>query len=307
MNTVIACNNDLTVVIATYHGESFLNDTIINALATNPAQLIISDDASNDNTKQIIKNFADCYTDKILYLHNSKNLGLTKNWNRAIALVETPYCLKLDHDDFVFPKYVSSAMTFLRSNPNIGIIAGKGVAAESGCKMKEIYESFLIDTDTDVLPGILTYSTDKACEFVLQWQPYACSSSTIYNMEAWHTVKGFDEKLTYCNDREIWFRIAEKFDIGFYDEIGAIQRIHTSNFTKFITKNDRVCFEYDYMFNKAYLNWKCSMLKPLFRKNLLIVGKAYLGSAWRSLPNKPAEAPYRAFKGIMTLAKALAL
>jgi len=298
------CIDDLTVVIATYNGQSFIRETIENALLINPSKIIISDDASTDDTSKIISGFVKRLPGKVLYMRNEINLGLTRNWNHAIGCVETPYCLKLDHDDLVLARYVESAIEFFRSNRDVGIIAGKGLPVESASITAEEYKKLIDEPESWGPANISIYAGDLACKFVLKWNPYAFSSSTIYKIDAWRKVHGFDERLSYCNDREIWFRIAEKFKIGFYDGLSGIQRIHKWNFTKSVKKNEMMCFEFDHMFSCALKFWNNSSLKPLFRKNLLIVGKAYLGSAWRILLDRPSEVPLRVRKGIATLVKA---
>lgn len=298
-------HNDLTIVIATHNSEKFIRDTIVNALAAAPAKIIISDDASLDDTERIVNSCVSLYPEKILFIKSETNVGLTNNWNRALSFVDTTYCLKLDHDDLIFPGYVSAAADFLRKNEAVGIIAGKSLKVESGDLNPKAYNYFERCFEDATNVDIIGYAGIEACKFILRWEPYAFSSSTIFRMTAWNNVAGFDVRLSYCNDREIWFRIAECFDIAFYGGLSGIQRLHASNFTKTVVRNDRACIEFDYMFTKALSRWGAPELKQLFRKKLVIVGKAYLGSAWRCLPTRASEIPYRVFKAITTLARAL--
>ena len=292
---------ELTIVIASYNSDRFIEDTLHSALDCKPGRIIIADDASSDDTLNITKRIMKDRYASFSIISNPTKKGLTKNWNGAITRVTTPYCLKLDHDDIIIPAYVQDAVDFLRNNPCVGIIAGK--AQVFSCKDVSPCQTIEKATDDKSKISIRTFSGTDACKMILAWNPYACSSSTIYKISAWNSVGGFDERLCYCNDREIWFRLALNHDISFYCGVAALQRIHEDNFTKVMRKKDLICYEFDRMFTKASKMWTNKELQVEFQKAFRDVSRTYFGSAIRSMTRRPWEVPCRIGRGLMALGK----
>lgn len=295
----MSANVDLTVVIATFNGAAFIESAITSALEARPLRVIVADDASTDDTVAIVTRIMRAEP-ALELLKGQANVGVSRNWNRAIRGVATEYCLKLDHDDKIVPAYVDLALAYLRAHPSVGIIA----AMDQGGQPADRAPSETMQQG----PGdIREYSGDAACAFVLRWDPYACSSSTIYRKAAWDSVDGFDERLNYCNDREIWFRLAASWHIAFHFGIGAIRRLHAGNFTEVVRAQQKISVEYDHMFRQALKIWPARSLRALFAKSFLVVARGHLGSARRLATIAPAAVPRRLVSGARAFFLALRL
>ena len=69
------------ILLATYNGEKYLNEqleSILNQTYKNFV-VLISDDASQDNTANIIRKYMEEFPDKIYYLGNDKKGGAVKS------------------------------------------------------------------------------------------------------------------------------------------------------------------------------------------------------------------------------------
>ncbi|MCU0422053.1 MAG: glycosyltransferase [Bacteroidia bacterium] len=88
----------VSVCMATYNGEKHILKQINSILQQfNPKdELIIVDDASNDNTIQVIKNISD---NRIRLHVNDANKGVTKTFERALKLVQNNIVFLSDQDD----------------------------------------------------------------------------------------------------------------------------------------------------------------------------------------------------------------
>ncbi|MGD0013240.1 MAG: glycosyltransferase [Bryobacteraceae bacterium] len=290
---------DLTVVIATYNSSAFIRDTIASALACAPATVIIADDASADDTLSVVRSSFTSPAPNLILLTAPKNIGLTRNWNRAIQQVDTAYCLKLDHDDLALPAYVREAIQFMRTSEDVAIIAGRAGDIPDGVALDS-----LLDRTPE--PGCITrLAGTAACRMVLDWAPYPCSSSTIYRTAAWREVGGFDTRLSYCNDREIWFRLAARRPIAFCNDVGALVRIHESNYTKEILASERVPYECEHMFRSAYTIWRGTGVDRAFAGKFRAVAKNYIGSALRVAAARPIEVPARLYAACRTMAQSI--
>lgn len=93
-------NKLVSIAMTTYNGEKFIKkqlDSIINQTYKN-LEIIICDDGSTDKTIDIIKEYQK--KDKRIKLYiNEKNLGFSKNFEKAISLCKGDYIALSDQDD----------------------------------------------------------------------------------------------------------------------------------------------------------------------------------------------------------------
>lgn len=90
----------VSVVMCTYNGERFLHPQIGSILSqTWPhLELIIVDDASSDNTVQILEEYSR-KDSRVKYYVNKKNLGYNKNFEKAMLLANGDHIAPCDQDD----------------------------------------------------------------------------------------------------------------------------------------------------------------------------------------------------------------
>lgn len=93
-------NTSVAVVVATYNGASFLLAQLesIAQQTHKPAQIIIVDDASSDDTIRIANNFAAAYPE-VLVVQNETRLGYIKNFEKGMLLATASYVALSDQDD----------------------------------------------------------------------------------------------------------------------------------------------------------------------------------------------------------------
>ena len=96
--------------------ESFLRQTRL------PDELVICDDRSTDKTVEILKNFA-ADAPFPVYLHiNEKNLGSTKNFEKAISLCQGDLIFLSDQDDVWHKEKLEKFVAAFASDEQIGLV-----------------------------------------------------------------------------------------------------------------------------------------------------------------------------------------
>lgn len=97
----------VSIAMATYNGERYLREQFDSILAqTIPFyELIICDDASTDGTWDILLEYAnmDC---RIKVFRNLQNIGVTKNFERAIKKCSGEFIAFSDQDDIWLPDHL---------------------------------------------------------------------------------------------------------------------------------------------------------------------------------------------------------
>jgi len=96
-----ATSKTVSGVLATHNGASYIEEQIrsISNQTLTPLELIVSDDASSDNSLQIVEDvLADCdFTIKIN--RNVKPLGFRDNLQQASLLAQADFIAFCDQDD----------------------------------------------------------------------------------------------------------------------------------------------------------------------------------------------------------------
>jgi glycosyltransferase involved in cell wall biosynthesis len=112
----------VSVCIPSYNGAPFIGETIQSVLNSEyrNIEVIISDDASNDGTVEIIESVHD---QRIRLYQNEHNEGPVRNWNRAAVRATGEYVSLLNHDDLYGQFWLVFAMHHLERNSHIGWVS----------------------------------------------------------------------------------------------------------------------------------------------------------------------------------------
>src|SRR5580698_1985958 len=99
----------LSVALCTYNGERFLPEQLasIREQSRLPDELVICDDASADQSVAIATRFAERAPFPVRIEANSRNLGSTPNFARAIELCNGDAIVLSDQDDVWLPDKLS--------------------------------------------------------------------------------------------------------------------------------------------------------------------------------------------------------
>lgn len=94
----------LSICIPTYNREHFLRvllDSIIEQVNSDEVQIAISDNASDDQTMELVKNMQLIYPN-IVYFRWQQNMGADRNYLKAVEISSGDYCWLMGSDDY-FP------------------------------------------------------------------------------------------------------------------------------------------------------------------------------------------------------------
>ncbi|MBS1846960.1 MAG: glycosyltransferase family 2 protein, partial [Actinobacteria bacterium] len=100
----------VTCVIGAYNHAKYVVEALDSAFAlTYPnLRIIIYDDASTDNTQQVIRDhLAATGRDDVLFVAHEQNKGLCASLNEMLALVNSDYVAFISADDLQVPERLS--------------------------------------------------------------------------------------------------------------------------------------------------------------------------------------------------------
>lgn len=207
---------EITVLMAVYNAEAYLRDaieSILNQTFRNFEFLIIND-GSTDASKSIISAYKD---PRIRLLDNPQNIGLTATLNCGLSHITTPLVARQDADDMSHPQRLEKQVTFLKDHSQIALVGSQGYNIHANGNKKEFMYRALEDLS-------------------IRWEFLYFNSfihtAVTFRKDIIHTqLGGYDEKVHYCQDYELWSRVMRNHPVANLPEPLINRRVHDASMT----------------------------------------------------------------------------
>lgn len=122
-------DSSVTTIILAYNHELYISQTIESALMQDydgGHRILISDDCSSDRTREIIRYYAEKYSDVITDISNDVNKGFSGNLKYCLEHVSSRYVEILEGDDYYLsPDKVKTQAKVLSSHPGYMMVFSK--------------------------------------------------------------------------------------------------------------------------------------------------------------------------------------
>lgn len=106
----------ISIALATFNGGAYLQEQL-ESLASQelyPFELVVSDDGSNDQTIELVKNFKRVAPFQVTLLQNCKRLGYGLNFLRAASVCAGDYIAFCDQDDVWLPQKIARISSIIQ-------------------------------------------------------------------------------------------------------------------------------------------------------------------------------------------------
>lgn len=211
----------INLLMPTYNMGKFIAGAVNSALSQtfSDFELIIVDDASQDNTETIIRQFKD---PRIKFVKNERNLGPIGNFNKCLSLADADFIVFLHADDMLKPNMLEKSYNLLKNNAEIGFSFSPCEIIDENNKYLYLNKPF---AENFILPGEEMYKRHLYCNFVL-------FPSVLVRKKCLEAVKGFNENFIYTADWDLWLRIESlPVSVAYFSEPLAKYRIHSQSGT----------------------------------------------------------------------------
>lgn len=207
----------VSVIIPTYNRARFIKEALDSAIKQTykDIEIIVVDDGSIDDTKDILSQYIKKYPDRVMYFYQ-KNKGVSYARNLGIRKARGEYIAFLDSDDIWLQNKLEEQIREIKKNIEYGLVCSYvEMIDESGAEIFKIlpgsYGSNIKDVflnDIIITPTVLT---KKSC--LLE-------------------VGGFNEQLIVGEDYDLWLRIVTKYKFFMIPEILARVRRHKNRLSE---------------------------------------------------------------------------
>ena len=225
----------LSVCIPTWNAESQLARTLESLLAQPcpDLELIVCDDASDDATLEIARNF----DDPRLHVHeHAERLGLAGNWNRALSYASGDTLCLFGQDDVAYPDWASTLTGLLDAEPEADLAFGRRDFVFDDEASREALEPFFNDEYPRKLApfyariGQLVPSeliVEEAMRFNFEINLIGEPSFVAFRRRHPAVAAGFAEDLGQLIDWEFWTRFFLAGPIAHSDKTIGAYHLHS--------------------------------------------------------------------------------
>lgn len=224
----------VSIVIPTHNSAQYIAQTLesIQQQEFRDWEVLIIDDGSTDDTAETIEPFL---SDRIRYQAIERFGGPSKPRNVGVRDSQGEFVALFDSDDLMLPGKLSRSVELLGRCPELGLAftdfqAMTDAGEPTPGRYLDRYDRFHqlrkqpVDDVSSVIAPEVAYEGLFFAHFI-------GTSSAMIRRSTLEQVGPFDESLTNGDDRDMWFRIAQRYSVGYVDIPGHYYRVRGTSIT----------------------------------------------------------------------------
>lgn len=202
----------VSVVLAARNEAARIQEALDSVLAQTLVdfELIVVDDGSLDATADIVE----AQADERIRLLRAPHSGLAGALNRGLGMALAPFVARQDADDASLPPRLERQASFLGAHPGVAVVGTRW--QEEGPDGEEVRPR-------------TPFTAGPVNGALLRHNPIA-HSTAMFRREAVQALGGYDERLPFAQDYDLWLRLAATgASLWNLDELLAIRRMTGAN------------------------------------------------------------------------------
>lgn len=212
----------VSICIPAYNASKFIGSTLESCLnqSYKNIEIVITDDCSKDNTADIVLSFND---ERIKLIKNEQNLGVQKNWNKALINSSGKYCKVMGADDIIYPTCIEEQVKVMENPNNADVVlvtSYKDVIDQNGEKIiSRKYPGFGKINGINAVKKSLHRGTNMIGEPV----------AGLFRKEILQKSGYYSGDNLYMIDMDLWSRMLKHGDLFVVDKVLYAFRISTDS------------------------------------------------------------------------------
>jgi glycosyltransferase involved in cell wall biosynthesis len=188
----------VSLIIACYNYGHFLDEAVESVLAQSylPDEIILSDDASTDDSAEIMKKYSARYPERMILNLNENNLGIQRHFNQVVNRTSGDLIIILGADNRIPSNYVESLLSLMSTDERIGVAYTD--FALFGGRAKLDYERMIEQFRGARLPSGVFITNfpdyDEHSKVLLSQGNNFIHGSSMYRKSAFDLVNGYENR-----------------------------------------------------------------------------------------------------------------
>jgi glycosyltransferase involved in cell wall biosynthesis len=201
------------IIVPAYNAARYLPVAIESVVAQTfeDWRILLVDDGSTDNTADVVAPFVERLGVKLKYIRQA-NKGLPAARNVAISHSSAEFLALLDADDVWLPSRLTESLKCFDGRPQVGVSYGFISRIDPDGVVFQTFDRRQRHAEGKIAPYLYTRETDMCCP------------SVTFRRKCVDEVGGFDENLRATEDRDLWLRIALKYEVALVPTVIALYR-----------------------------------------------------------------------------------
>ncbi len=216
----------VSVVIATYNRAAMVRQAIEAALAQSrpPDEIVVSDDASTDDTPAVLAQLAAAYPN-VRVFRRETNSGGIGNWNDAVKHARGDFIALCSDDDRFMPGHLEASLAYLETHSDIGLVHS-GFVDIIETPGDESIEPRRLRSKAPLIVG-----RDDLISYMARYYDWPVHPSTIVmRREVW-AVAGEFNPAYQLTDTDWFVLVVERFLVELLPRHGVYNRRHPGNWS----------------------------------------------------------------------------
>lgn len=215
----------VTIICIAYNHQDWIEETLesVRMLDYYAKELIIVDNGSDDDTKEIIKTWVNksSGTLSVQTVYKDESQPYCQLFNDMLAKLNGQFVVDLSGDDVLYPDHLSKSVEILRTDPTAAFVFSDAYILEPEGVVKTFYKRSVSAELTEEIELSVMYETLIRTNKI-------CSPTIVFNAPILIKEGGYDSSL-YYEDFDVQIRLARKYPLLFSDHIGVLKRKHSNS------------------------------------------------------------------------------
>jgi glycosyltransferase involved in cell wall biosynthesis len=216
----------LSVVLPNYNHAACLPQALRAMIGQSrpPLEIILIDDASTDNSLEVIQSF--CAQYPVVRLHrNAENHGVVYNMNLGLEMARGRYVCFAGADDQMLPGFFERSLGLLAKHPEAGMCSGI-------CEWRDHQYGYTWHVGAGLGPNPAFFSPDDLVRLQLAGTLNLPTNSVIFRTDALKAIRGFNPALKWHCDWMAIQLVAFQHGTCYYPGLFAIFNINPKSYSQ---------------------------------------------------------------------------
>jgi len=221
----------VSVIVPNYNHAPYIRqrlDSIINQ-TFGDFEVIVLDDASTDNSREIIESYASYPTFRFVF-NEARNGSAFKQWQKGLESARGEYIWFAESDDCASPHFLSKLLPILENDKSLGLV---------------YCQSYLVDPSSRVLGDAVQWTDDldpsrwknnflndgraEIKDYLSKKNTIPNASAVLIRASVLRSIDGLDAGYLLCGDWFLWIKILLQSNVGYVAEKLNYWRQRSSN------------------------------------------------------------------------------